>query len=309
MSTAKLSGVVLLLVALSVAACSSYAPAYQFSASKHTVDSPFPVFENKYVTDHFILKWTNRSRDSRDNIADQQVIKDTAGYLETAWSKYNEVFGRKPFTPPGKDKIEVVFRDMDCYGVADPPDGPIQFNSYAWVTTPGIRKPTSAHELFHKVQYAYGYKTKWHPQKPYMWFTEGTAAWSEVFVWGRVSRGCKVDEIFKNTRLDLYQADDMAMPFWIYFVQGNQQHPNNELMVKLLERCEQYQDEKRALNEVIKETYGSVDQFYKSFNKDRKNGFWSSTCDAPYSCILGPDGKDMVEEVKGIQKRDSRGRS
>ncbi len=192
---------------------------------------------------------------------------------------------------------------MDCYGVSDPPSGPIQFNSYDWVKNIAIRKPTSAHELFHKLQYAYGYKTRWNPQEPYLWFTEGTAAWAEVFVWGMVSRTCKLDTIFRDTKMDLYHADYSATPFWIYCVQGNHPDPNNEFMVKFFEKCEQFKgDEKRALNEVIKETYGSVDGFFKDFAKNRKNGFWSDACDIPYKCILGPDGKDLVGEVKDMQK-------
>jgi hypothetical protein len=262
-----------------------------------------PSFENRLQTDHFVLRWTNQSRHSEDNISDRQIIKDTAEYMEIAWGKYVSLFGRKPYMAPGRDNIEVVFRDMDCYGVSDPPNGPIQFNSYAWVNNRGIRQPTSAHELFHKMQYAYGYKTSWKPKEPYLWFTEGTAAWSEVFVWGRVSRTCKVDTIFRDTKLGLYQADDMAMPFWIYCVQGNHPNPNNAFIVKLFEKCEQLRDERLALNEAIKETYGSVDDFFKSFAKDRNNGFWADTCENPYSCILGPDGKDMVKEVKDIQKK------
>ena len=120
------------------------------------------------------------------------------------------------------------------------------------------------------MQYAYGYKTKWMPQKPYQWFTEGTAAWSEVFVWGKVSRNCKVDTLFKDTRMDLYQADTTALPFWIYFVQGNHEHPNNHLMVEFFEKCEQLHDERLALNEVIKETYGSVDGFFVDLCKKPK---------------------------------------
>ena len=204
---------------------------------------------------------------------------------------------------PGQDKIRVVFRDFDCYGLADPPNGPIQFNAYSWVNNRGIRQPTSAHELFHKMQYAYGYKTRWKPREPYLWFTEGTAAWSEVFVWGRVSRTCKVDTIFRDTKLGLYEAEDNAMPFWIYFVQGNHQNPNHQLMVKLFEKCEQFRDVKRALNEVLAEAYGSVEDFFKTFAKDRKYGFWSDACEVPYRCILGPDGKDLVEEVKDMQKK------
>lgn len=300
----KLYSAIFFVAVVSMAACTGFIPAHVVFAHNHTIDDPMPFFENRYETDHFVLKWTNRSRDSSDNISDPQIIKDTAGYLETAWEKYTALFGRKPYTAPGRDKIEVVFRDIDCYGVADPPDGPIQLNSYAWVKNSCIRKPTSAHELFHKLQYAYGYKTRWNPQEPYSWFTEGTAAWSEVFVWGMVSRAGKVDAIFKDTKLDLYTAEDTAMPFWIYFVQGNHEHPNNQLMVKFFEKCEQLRgDERQALREVLTEAYGSADGFLRSFTKDRKNGFWSDACDTPYKCILGPDGRDLVQEIKDMQKR------
>ncbi len=254
-------------------------------------------------TDHFVLKWTAKSSHSADNIYDPAIIKDTAGYLETAWGKYTSLFGRKPYMAPGKHKIDVVFRDIDCYGIADPPDGPIQFNAQSWVKKPGIRQPTSAHELFHKMQYAYGYKTNWNPQKPFLWFTEGTAAWSEVFVWGRVSRTCKVDEIFRDTGLDLYEAEDMAMPFWIFFVSGNHEKTNDALMVRLFEKCEKLRDIRLALDEVIKEHYGSRDAFFASFTDARKNGFFTDSCRVPYKCILGPDGRDAVDTVKGIQKK------
>ncbi|MGA2402775.1 MAG: hypothetical protein ABSG91_13900, partial [Syntrophobacteraceae bacterium] len=217
----KLNAAIFLVAAITMAACTGFFPEIDVFAQNHTVNDRMPFFENRYETDHFVLKWTNRSRHSRDNISDPQLIKQTAGYLETAWGKYTALFGRNPYMAPGRDKIEVVFHDFDCYGLADPPNGPIQFNAHCWVNNSGIRQPTSAHELFHKVQYAYGYKTRWNPQEPYLWFTEGTAAWSEVFVWGRVSRTCKVDTIFRDTKLGLYEAEDMAMPFWIYFVQGN----------------------------------------------------------------------------------------
>ena len=305
MKLSRLAITIVLVVSMNMAAHTGffgYSGGTVFAQGERTLDSPMPSFENRYETDHFILKWTNKSSHSGDNIKDPQIIKDTAGYLEEAWTKYTELFGRKPYTVPGHDKIEVVFRDFDCFGVADPPEGPIQFNSDAWVKNKGIRQPTSAHELFHKMQYAYGYKTVWKPQRPYQWFTEGTAAWSEVFVWGRVSRTLKMDTLFRDANMDLYQADATAMPFWIYFVGGNHEHPNNHLMVELFEKCEQLGNEKRALNEVIKETYGSVDDFFKAFARDRKNGFWNDALDISYKSILGPEGQDLVEEVKNIQK-------
>jgi hypothetical protein len=136
-----------------------------------------------------------------------------------------------------------------------------------------------------------------------MWFTEGTAAWAEVFVWGRVSRACKVDTLFRDTKMDLYNAGDRALPFWIYFVHGNHEHANNHLMARFFEECERLEDEDLALNKVIEEAYGSVDGFFDAFAKDRKKGFWGEECDVPYKCIFGPDGKDIVEEVKCLQGR------
>ncbi len=302
MKFSRLRVAILLLIGIYIFGCNGVSFATSFSTQERTADSEMPAFENHFETDHFVLKWTNRSTHSADNIGDAQIIKDTAQYLEYAWAKYAELFGRHPYTAPGKDKIEVVFRDMDCYGVADPPDGPIQFNSVAWVdrNTVGIRRPTSAHELFHKLQYAYGFKTKWRPKKPYRWFSEGTAAWSEVYVWGRVSRACKVDELFRDADMDLYEAEDTAMPFWIYFVRGNQEHPNNELMRKFFEACERLHDENLALKEVVEETYGPVHSFFKEFARERQSGFWSGPCDAPYNSIIGPEGRDLVAEVKNL---------
>ncbi|MFZ0930661.1 MAG: hypothetical protein WAN11_18785 [Syntrophobacteraceae bacterium] len=301
----RLGAAILLLIGMNTAAFAGEPhPTVDYGRQQIT-DNYMPFFENRYETEHFIFKWTDRSADSRDNIADPQIIKDTAGYLETAWAKYTALFGRHPYTAPGKSKIEVVFDDIDAYGYADPPDGPIQFNAAAWAdrNTRGIRRPTSAHELFHKMQYAYGYKTKWRPQRPYRWFSEGTAAWSEVYVWGMVSRAGKADELFKDTHMDLYDAEDMAMPFWIYFVQGNQGHPNNQLMRKFFEACERLRDPNLALMEVIKETYGPVDHFFKDFERERKMGFWSGPCEVPYKSIIGPQGKDLVKEVRDLQRK------
>jgi hypothetical protein len=115
-----------------------------------------------------------------------------------------------------------------------------------------------------------------------------------------------VDELFKDASEDLYEAEDTAMPFWIYFVQGNREHANNKLMRTFFEACERLHNENLALKEVIEETYGSVDRFYQDFAKERRTGFWDGHCDAPYKCILGPDGKDLVQEVEDYQIRKNK---
>ena len=116
MKLPRLIAAILLGVSMNMAAWTGFAP-FAGAVFAQTLDSAMPTFENQYETDHFVLKWTNKSRHSSDNIKDPQIIKDTAGYLEQAWAKYTELFGRKPYMAPGRDKIEVVFRNIDCYGV------------------------------------------------------------------------------------------------------------------------------------------------------------------------------------------------
>ncbi len=265
-----------------------------------------PSFENRLETEHFVLKWTNKSPHAADNVSDPGVVGETAGYMEASWAKLTGLFGRTPYLPPGGSKISVIFHDLDCYAYADPPEGPIELNSSVWMKMPSIRQSTSAHELFHKLQYAYGYKTRWPPCKPLAWFTEGTAAWAEVFVWGRVTRDCKIEGMFYNPCIDVYDAEDMALPFWIYFVSGNNGVSKDRLMVKFFEK---YEEEKgnanAALLDVIRDSYGSADSFFRRFARERKSDFWLGSVrrSCNYAHILGPDGKDLVAEIKKYQRQ------
>jgi len=100
------------------------------------------------------LRWTNASSHAADNVSDPEI--ETAGYFEAARDKLTGLFGRAPYLPPGGTKIGVIFHDIECYAYAEPPEGPIELNSAVWMKMPSIRQSTSAHELFHKLQYAYG---------------------------------------------------------------------------------------------------------------------------------------------------------
>ena len=122
------------------------------AASWTQTEGERPFFENRLETEHFILKWTVKSPHRRDNIRDPEIVRETAGYLETAWEKLTGLFGRTPYLPPGSHKIAVVFKDLEYFAYADPPEGPIELNSFVWQKMPSIRQATSAHELFHKLQ-------------------------------------------------------------------------------------------------------------------------------------------------------------
>ena len=265
------------------------------------MDADTPTFEHSTETAHFILRWTDSSSHAPDNIADASIVTDTGGYLEDAWSSYQTTFARTPYVAAGATKIEVIFHDISGYGVASPPDGPIQFDAESWVTIPGIRRPTSAHELFHKLQYAYGYRTTWTPSGAFQWFSEGSASWSEVFRWGRVSADYKVVDLFANPDINLWDATYRALPFWIFFEARQKSAAAEQPMRNFLERYEDHGNEEQALAEAIGDewpagnVYGTLPGFFALFARERWIGAWrTGPTGGLYPAIAGPAGTIAV---------------
>jgi len=134
----------LLLILITLAACSGSSVGFQSAVSGgNTVDSNMPVFEHRLDTDHFVLKWTNRSSHTADNISDPAVVKETS-ITSNPWGKYTNCSAEACIPLP---KIgSSVFRDIDCDGGT--PRRPI-------IQGPAGENPAfgsrSAHELFQKM--------------------------------------------------------------------------------------------------------------------------------------------------------------
>ena len=263
------------------------------------IDADIPVFEHSLETDHFILRWTNSSAHAEDNIADDSIVTETAGYLETAWQTYNDVFG-PPYVAPGETKIEVVFWDISGFG-STTPSGPINLDAPSWIALPGIRQPTSAHELFHRVQYSYGYRTTWTPSGSFQWFSEGSASWGEVFTWSRVSVAGKVTGLFSTPDSSLWNSSYQALPFWIFFQSRQQDLPAENTVLSFLQRYQMLGDERTALSQIIDENwpvnnvYGQLDTFFALFARDRVIGHWKfGPSGALYPNILEPGGASIT---------------
>jgi len=269
------------------------------------IDDATPELENSHETDHFILRWTNSSAHEPDNISDSSIVEATGDFLETTWHKYDETFGRTPYLPDDVTKMEVVFQDIGAIGIASPPDGPIQFDSETWVSNAGVRQPTSAHELFHKLQYAFGYRTKHTPSGSYKWFSEGTASWAEVFVWQRVSGAYKILDLFASPDRDLYSASYRALPYWIFFEARQKDSVDDNALSDLLHKYDALDSstaypERVACAEVIDEdwpennVYGQVDNFFALFARDRRLGHWRiGPAGALYPTIIDPDDSSI----------------
>jgi hypothetical protein len=71
------------------------------SAQRQTLETEIaaclPKFKCSLSTEHFILRWTTSSPDPDDNISDEQIIAETGAYLEYAWERYSNAFGRSPY--------------------------------------------------------------------------------------------------------------------------------------------------------------------------------------------------------------------
>lgn len=278
----------------------------QREAIEAEIDAIMPTFDHSTETNHFILRWTDSSTNATDNINDASIIAETGNYLEEAWSHYNTAFGRAPYIPAGSTKMEVVFYDIPgAHGVASPPDGPIQLNSNSLVTTLGMRRSVSAHELFHKLEYAFGFRTSWSPVYPYQWFSEGLSSWAEVNVWQRVSSASMITNMFTNPDLNLYDASYSALPFWIFFEARQKSDAVDNPILHFLNTSEPTGNITSALEQVIDEewppnnVYGQLDTFFALFARDRHIGHWKTgPTGGLYPSILAPDGAVITPTLK-----------
>lgn len=261
------------------------------------LDPELPTFEPPLITEHFELKWTKQSTNPEDCICDENIVHETASYLEEAWSKYCLVFTRTPYIPPGRTKIQVIFRDLDSLGQAEPPDGPIQFNASSWQRMPGIRRPTSAHELFHKLQYAFGYRTSWMPEPGIEWFSEGTASFAEAWLWNAVSDSTKLSTLFNAPFRSFWYAGALSLPFWIYFHE-RLSNDNNNAVLQLLEAYAKCGNAKKAFQDVLLAAGSAVGQngqmmnLFSGFSEARlRESAWNT------DRIIGPDGLSIQAKL------------
>lgn len=269
------------------------------------IDADMPAFEQTKDTTHFTLHWTDSSAEAADNIDDETIIDDTGDYLETAWDKYNSIFGRAPYVPTGSTKIDVYFYDINAIG-ATSLDGGIDLDSTWWKDTPGIRQPTSAHELFHRLQYEFGYRRLHTPSGNYKWFSEGTASWAEVFVWNRVSKDYKMNTIFDTPDSNLLTASYSALPFWIFFDTRQRDDPDDIPLVRMLQEYEIDGDIVRSANDTIVDdwppnnVYNQLDSLFALFARERRMGAWEQTPTGghPYRDILDSDGNVITPTVQ-----------
>jgi hypothetical protein len=153
-------------------------------ATRNAVDAAIaaavPPLPKTYTSGHFKFFYTDNDPDPLNNVTLAQ-IQATATAINAAWDSYATNFKEPKHYLSGADKmVDVKVFDLGAglYGETSSGWNHINLNSNLTVASACKRKTTSAHELFHRVQYAYGYVSGTANMK---WIVEGTASWSQKF--------------------------------------------------------------------------------------------------------------------------------
>jgi hypothetical protein len=160
-----------------------------YQSTRYTVDSIVaaaePALPKTYTSGHFKFFYTDNDPDPKNNVTLAQ-IEAAAVSINASWDSYAANFKEPKHYLAGSDKmVDVKVFDLGpgLYGETSSAWDHINLNSRLTVRNFCKRKTTSAHELFHRVQYAYGYVSGTANMK---WIVEGTAAWSQKFTNGAI---------------------------------------------------------------------------------------------------------------------------
>lgn len=227
-------------------------------------------------TEHFHLKWfegppagdPDYNLDAKDMLDGPAVPQEVAVNLETAWDKYVQTFGREPRIHPPIPFAEILkkiyeqmqgdpvqpiteqdprlvvlfyFLGFGKYGETNSQFSDIRLNGWHLSFPSDLRQTTPTHELFHRLQYAFDYETGTDLIK---WFSEGTARWSEVFLWNKVNTaGGGINA--QMSPVNYFWLTYPAVSFWTYF------DDRTGLMPAFMHRVDQFNDPRTALRLTI----------------------------------------------------------
>lgn len=248
-------------------------------------------------TPHFLLRWTDSDAHADHNLTDPNLIDEAAELLERAWQILTPAFGREPFGSQGGGQIQVDFLDLPGVeeGQAYPPGGPIQLDARIWQDFPAKRAPLAAHELFHKLQYSFGFRIDWAQTATNVdWFSEGTARWAEVFVHQRLTAAKWLTSWMGRPRADLFNTGSFALPFWIFF-DARLRSASAAPLLDLLTACSGQQDARLGLDQALGGVHEDLPSFFARFGAESFLGETRRLPDGQllYPVILGLDGQPV----------------
>jgi hypothetical protein len=142
------------------------------------IAASIPPLPKTYTSGHFTFRYTDDDPDPAHNVTRSQIIA-TAMWLNLHWKRYAADFTTPAHRKEGAKKmirVNVYFSSV-WLGQTSSMSHSIALSSEA-VRSGCLRRSVTAHELFHRVQYSYGYHSGLARRK---WMVEGSAVWSEKY--------------------------------------------------------------------------------------------------------------------------------
>ncbi|GJL54905.1 MAG: hypothetical protein NPIRA02_20370 [Nitrospirales bacterium] len=232
-----------------------------------------PALEKEKTIGHFHFKWTETSSDSRDNVTEADVDA-TGAELNTCWDRFTTHF-RQPQAAliGGQRIIDVdVFYNPGLHGSTSSHSNRIFLNSLTVVSDDCRRRTTSAHELFHRVEYAYGYVTGTAGQR---WWVEALGSWSQEYSYGSVNDYVnRVNAGLNVVDRQLLDRSYDACHYWKYF--GEQLEKRSAVIGSEGEALREFLEEYSSNGLDAKAASGTIthnrisrtfDQFFQDWSK------------------------------------------
>ncbi len=180
-----------------------------------------PTFDKIRTIGHYKFYYCVASGIADDRVTDAE-IDSLATYLNSYWTSYTTNFTKpKHYDSGGLEliNIRVYYLGTSLLGQTSSSWNYIELNSKYCVKDASCkRRTTAAHELFHRVQYAYGYISGTANLK---WIVEGTASWSQKFTnlslrdyMGRMNSGLDVPDRALITGVSARSYD--ACHYWVW---------------------------------------------------------------------------------------------
>jgi len=177
------------------------------------LSDPVPHLGGTEDSNSFRIKYVN----SGVNAVDGQVVANVGNKLNKWFDFYTDKFGKEPMLTGLEDGFQLV----QIYKFADDTDdgfskygSPITLNSTSMAIDTNLDF-TTAHELFHSMQYAYGVDSQYETGDSDNWFIEGMANWAATYATdGKVDGNWGDFEDFQHK--PLFGESYSAFPFWVY---------------------------------------------------------------------------------------------
>ncbi|UCH94227.1 MAG: hypothetical protein JSV88_28695 [Candidatus Aminicenantes bacterium] len=192
------------------------------------IDLDTPSLPRRYTSGHFKFYYTDKHTNPDHNVTLAE-IQATATVLNDAWNDFatNFTVPKHYVTGGGCDpqqkmvNVKVYYLGSSLYGATGSSWNYIKLNSKHVVKDSCKRQTTSVHELFHRVQYSYGYVSGMANMK---WAVEGTASWSQKYRADDVGDWMRrMDQGLDYPDLKLISGRAYnACHFWVYLGQRTQ---------------------------------------------------------------------------------------